>query len=969
MARLYSYSKLPTLARMLRERHDILTKEAGGSAVFMLPSLANEDFLLDAIAKDGGYFGERPEIWSWAALYRAVVPPLLLRRQVDPPDHRLILKFVLKSALGDLDERGVAVPKGVRRSGFIDVLSSSIRELLLEDIPPDRLLAGIVPDEKTIEPRELLYRLYTDYLLYLERNGLADNAQLPILTRRACAEDCGRLRGRSMLWVGFLSFTGAQIKLIRLLERYGVRMEFFSPDAGLENFYDAPRQLGLERKDAGDCGGRIVTLLARDAYGQFDRIAREIALSRAGVGELYEAAGVRHSPDMLDDIGILADSADLPLMASALAKYGIASESRAERPVSETLLVRAARLAWDAYVRDWPMRKTLHLLSSPVWGLDLDAERVALRTPEGWRAWREVASDTPGAGEVLDRLKKFCEFLADSAGHTGEELLQALLELAGDDEWEMRLSAEVGDDLALDSSVREVASSRLEVRQKLELLSELQPAIGEAGEVRFSGSDAMAFIVNWSREATTALPQPQRGAVRLYDSPPPVMASHRLWVMTDVTPARYPGGASDASLLGAEVRESVNDAEIEVGEGDVPAHLPTLHEKREQKEALFRRLLATGDDVTILARPANDSQGRPQGDSPFLTALLSDPVSGWTCCGEIVCDEDATLPSGNEVLFGEDEITEGSGQVYRGRFPRTGLLQKNIAGEKPRVRLSALDTWIDCPFLYWCGLMGLEPPRDVSSAVDAPQRGNLLHELWQRVWEKWDPEGKEPLAVFAMAEWEKLWEEKRNARSPLADPKASAVIANLTRMVRNVARKMDEIEEAAQASGLQRDGVLLECELPDYEGRNAVFAGRADRVDLWRDAGAVLIDYKLGKSDRHKDSLQLAAYAYLLEAAGAFPIEGFGFIGHRDARVRGNWSDTMIPVYKGGKRSPRDSGPETAVAEAERVVSALDESTGAGRFEANYDSQRCKACPYGIVCRRAERRGAVEEGGDDESGE
>lgn len=958
MTKLHSYSKLPTLRRLLRTRHEALSLEAGNETVFMLPSLANEDFLLDALAGDGSYFGSRPEIWSWAALYRAVVPPRAIRRQVDPPDHRLILQLILKQTLEELDGKEISVPKGVRRSGFVDLLSSSIRELLLEDVSPDRLLTTAAPEGKTIEPRELLYRLYSDYLLYLEANGLADNAQLPILTRLACAGDCGKLSGRPMFWVGFLSFTGAQLKLIRLLERRGIRLEFFTPDAGLAGFYDAASQLGLEREDAGDCGGRIVTLLSRDAYGQYEGIARGIALARGKEGISGEASCMGDFPDAAADVGILADSSGHPLIASALAKYGIPCESCAERPVSETLLVRTARQVWEAYLLDWPARRTLHLLSQPFFGLSFDRDRLALRMPEGWRVWRKLANEIPGAGELLDRLKRFCEYVNEPGGHTGEELLRALLELAGDDEWEARLSREAAEDIDLDYAVREVSSSRLEVRQKLELLSELRSAIGEAGNVRFSGGDAMSFLVSWSREAVTALPQARKGVVKLYDSPPPVMASHGIWIMTDVTPSRYSGASSEGSLLGTEVRESVNEIPAGENEDEIPVHLPTLREKREQKEALFRRLLAVGDEVTVLARPANDSQGRPQGESPFLTSLLSDRASNWSRLGEILHESDLGV-------LGE----EGVSPLNRGIFPRTGLLFKNEDDEKKHVRLSAIDTWRACPFLFWCELMKIEPPREAASAVEALERGVLLHELWQRVWEKWEPGEKRPIAVRAMEEWDALLKEKAREGSAIGDPKASGVAAALSRMIRSVAGRMDEIEDSAIGSGLSREGVRVEYALPDFEGQNAVFVGRADRVDLWNGAGAVLLDYKLGKSDRYKDSLQLAAYAYLMKEAGEGLVEGFGFVGHKDARARGCWSDMMLPVYKGGKRGARDMSPDIGIAEAEKAIAGLDENIGAGRFPANYDSKNCPSCPYDIVCRRAERRGSAQEEESDESGE
>jgi len=921
----------------------------------MLPSLANEDHLSDALAADGVYFGSRPDVWSWAALYRAAVPPPRVRRQVDPPDHRLILKYILKQTLDELDGRGASVPKGVRRSGFVDLLSSSIRELLLEDISPDLLLAETPAEDGDAKPRDLLYRLYSDYLIHLEENGLADNAQLPILTREACAEDCGKLSGRPMFWIGFLSFTGAQLKLIRMLARRGVRMEFFSPDAALEGFYDASAQLGMERRDICDRGGKIVSLTARDAYGQFDALARGISLARVGSGGLYEAVGTGDAPDAWLDVGILADINDHPLLASALETRGVPCESRAERAVSDTLPVRIARQAWDAYMLDWPARRTLHLLSQPVFGLSLDRDRVARRSPEGWRAWRALAEGIPGAGAVLDRLKKFCDTLSDLGGHTGEELLEALLAAAGDDEWEARLSAEAGDDTSLDYALREVSSARLEIKQKLELLRELKPAIGVAGDVRFVGGDALLFLLNWSREATTALPPRRVGTVKLYDSPPPVLASHRVWIMTDVTPSRYGGAVSEGSLLGAEVRDSVNAASETL---DTAVHLPTLSEKREQREALFRRLAAVGDDVTIMARPAHDSQGRPQDESPFLASLLADRAARWIRAGEIIDEGDGALTDERVIP-----------QLLRGTFPRTGLLRRGGDGAKARVRLSALDAWRDCPFLYWCGLMRLEPPRDMTSPVDQQDRGSLLHELWQRVWEKREPGDKKPVAVNAAEEWDALIEEKRRAGEAIGASKSSAVAANLRRLVLRLARRMDETEAAAEQLGLTREGVLLEYELPVYEGKNAVFVGRADRVDLWREVGAVLLDYKLGISDNYKNSRQLAAYAFLMREADAPRVEGFGFMGHKDARARGSWSDAVFPLYGSGKRNRNDMSPDAATDAAGETIAALDEQIGAGFFPAMYESARCKRCGFSAICRRAERRGMLREDDEDEFGD
>ncbi|MDR1944207.1 MAG: PD-(D/E)XK nuclease family protein [Synergistaceae bacterium] len=945
---LHGYSKLGALGRALRNLRD-----GGAETVYMLPSLSSRDALADMTRAGASVlsdpFDVRPEVWSWSEMYSKLTPPGELRRQIDPPDHRLILRFILDKNIEELDRLGEALPSGVRRRGFIDILSASLRELLLEGIDPDALLrsGGDGGGRSGRGKRDLLYRLYSDYLFYLEENGLADNSQIPSLLASSLENSAPeRLKGKVLTWVGFLSLTGAQLRLVRTLRGLGVKMEFFVPETGLENFRDLSAQLDAPKSPLDGPGGAVAFLTARDAFDQYEAIARELALAASGEGSLYR---ILREPGAIFDAGILTPRGRLPFMISALDSHGVPRQSRAETRVYETAVMELVRKSWEAYSLDWPYRKTLHIVKRDAEGpLDLND------LPEGRNAWRNALTPYPALLSLFERLNSFCEFLDSPGGHDARELLGALLALF-DEEREALTALEAGDDPNMDFAVRETVSSRLEIEQKLRALSEQSSPLGPAGAVRFEGAEAMGFLSDWAKEAVTALPQPLRGAVSVYDSPPPVLASHRLWIITDADPTRFPGALSEHPLLDGPLREDINSA----GES---FHLPTLHEKREQREALFRRLTALGSDISILARAATDSKGREQGDSPFVLSLVSDGASGWKKAGDIIQTPDERL------------LREAS---PRGAFPRAVRISRRpaappgelpVSGRKIKMAPSAIDELIDCPFSYWCGhIARLETPRDEIGVFARDFQGTLMHELWRDIWTAYIGRGcRTPLVQTLIAEWDASLLRLAESYPKLRERSAVPVLAGLKDVMTLAAEAQDEAEARAANAGLKRVKTEFELHLPAYELENAVFSGRADRLDVWSGAGAVLIDYKLGASSKYKDSLQLACYAAILKASGE-SVAGFGYVGHRDGKIRGSWSPEVEGIYRGASRTKDDSVDEK-ISAAEDAMRLADSIAGAGVFPANYDSERCSSCLWGTICRRSERYGAF-DGGEEGAGD
>ena len=218
--------------------------------LFMVPSSGDRELLLDMLPLSALLSGaDAPDIQNWGGLYKAIGSavaknhPLgtkILRRQIDPPDHHLILRFLVNCFLEEADLEGLTLPAGVWRNGFIPLLGKNVRELLREDVTPEQLGRSLgcaacellCPRGGT--PEEVLCRLYHRYIEYLEMQGLADSAQIPALTRQLLLHEdaLAWVRDRRFIFVGFLSFTNGQLNLVRQLLETGVSVDFLSRKRG-----------------------------------------------------------------------------------------------------------------------------------------------------------------------------------------------------------------------------------------------------------------------------------------------------------------------------------------------------------------------------------------------------------------------------------------------------------------------------------------------------------------------------------------------------------------------------------------------------------------------------------------------------------------------------------------------------------------------------------------------------------------
>lgn len=284
-------------------------KKYGARALFIVPARLDRDFMLELICGDEPGFGARPAVWT--------VGDLLLELQratkeyeriIDPPDHKLILRWLLSEFLAEAEEKGAALEPGYSHAGFVSVLGENIKDLLAEEVSAGSLRSALGEEVEEYSPESVLIELYERYTEYLEDYGLADAAQIFTLARRKLLTDAGRVfvAGKKIVFAGFLSFTSSQLRLVKALGELA-DLTMLQPETGLDWFHDGILQLNEGYKDRPKWDVPVVKIDAGNPQLELEAVARELALWACGEGALaalgefggYGSVGLMTSPDRL----------------------------------------------------------------------------------------------------------------------------------------------------------------------------------------------------------------------------------------------------------------------------------------------------------------------------------------------------------------------------------------------------------------------------------------------------------------------------------------------------------------------------------------------------------------------------------------------------------------------------------------------------------------------------------------------
>ena len=930
------------------------------SPVFLVHSTGDRELLRDIIIEKVSFGPSEPPILRWEDLYREAaremdVPRKARRRQIDPPDHWLIVRHVLECLKARVEE--AAIPAGARHSGFIWTLGEDLRELLREEVRPDILALSMGCDQRCLgadcpklpDPGALLCRLYRDYLEYLDDHSLADSAQTATVIARTLEEDPPRaaawVGGRDFVFAGFMSFTRSQLSLIGVLARLGARVRVFMPESGLQ-YHDARAQLLGEDPAALPIKTfdpiPFLTVVAGDPRLELETLARNLALWRAGKGELQARLGTPFPG--WGEIGLSLDAPRLGLAVEVLSRYRIPHSLRGGPSVSETALWKTASSVIETAALGFPPEETAHILAQPWITPDgFDLRDTLSQGPRGEKRWRDNLRNR-GDREALSffgRMEAFVSVV--EKGARPSVLLRSLGDLAGDAAG-VDLSRFIIDHPSLDESARHLNAALQELEHKLEQTAEMESAIGPAGTDILKGSDAAAFLSAWSEHSTVRQPPGTRDSLTLYAGGVPVLAHHKIFILTGLTADAWPGRLWESPLLDDGRKEAIH-GNPETGLS--PSHLPLLKEKRSQREALLLRMIASADGVCVGSRPNQDDSGRPLQPSVFITSALARPRPWAAKAG----GDPPFSRSMKDVIPGEGEpaIAGIEARASDPPFRPSRLLEVPPPtpwpeGAAKRVPVSGIDTWEDCPFKYYAEkVLRIERPRPWG--FDPARAGNVAHALWEKAWAERMITG-EDLPALARKHWEAALSEQY--------PELSFFPARLE-LFRERAFAMAALQQKMDDGGLAAARVSQEREqLLEMEIGGVLFRGKFDRVDLLDDGSALVFDYKTGKSDSLAASLQLPAYAVILQGTRKIPVSGYAYLSQRDSSFTGRLEGRALELLPGwGGRS--GDKLEAVIEKAGERLQAMAESVAASDFPPNYDNVAvCRYCDFQDLCRRKE---------------
>lgn len=955
----------------------------GDHVVYIVPANLDKEIILEYIQPES-FLGTYPKVMTFGDFYSRLSrfdenKPVVM----DEPSQSIVLQHVIKNFIQEADRKGLELLPGVRHRGFKDIVRENLRALLAEDISVSDYMDKVFHDAEEIDlsrPEAILLKLYMEYMQYLDEHNLAEIGQVPALIRGLFDNEkiVGFLKKTHFVFVGFLTFTGSQLKTVRKLEEIS-ESSFFLSATGLNNFHDSLKQLGLDFSPCDRGNLNILNIETADCFLQYHVVAKEIALWCSGEGVLYNKFGALSD---LSDIGIMVSENSVTALSQNLERFNVPYSLRARATISDSLLGRVVREIWSNFVANWNYDKTLALLLSPLFGLTESEIGNISKRPDSEELWNSCLAERPRI--VFRKLINLCYLLAK--GGTPRELLMIVYNFFTDADLDIvsNIESKVGDIYEFDTAIKNVTYALEELSDKLADSEDVADVIGVASCHVLCGSDAVSYISEVFSSSKLPMPLSKSSAVQIYASLPSTLVSHKYFIMTDVDHRTWPGSIKESPLLREDVLSALNDSgrdKTEVkdvnndNENNIDAtsqnngldeeddvsifHVPAMNERREQKEALFRRLLFTAENGVVLVHSVTDSSGRPMPESPFVLHLESCTNSSghendffkvnFMTEKPILYGKATYLPSDGEFLFDGIEYSAIPSRVS------TGKNKLNFASDSDNIKLtvalSGLDDFVICPFLYWCHSRE-KIWIDFGTIYDNRKAGNLLHKIMENSYKD-----KLELNTTIRQGVEKYYISCAESEYPelITDQRLVRRKDFFRSKLNKLACKLDDCEINVS----ERTDIKTEYELKDYEIDGVKFSGIADRIDIFND-GFVIFDYKHNKAESHMSEWQLAAYCHILsETENRNPL-GFVWVGLKDTALCGTVDSDVKKRYDGIKSfsiNRRAVPLEIRLAEVAEHMTKMADYVKRGYYPASCkDEEICKHCKYRLICRRDEAR-------------
>ena len=948
-------------------------KDNGEQGVFVVPQSLDKATLQKMI-QPSSFLTHAPKILTLGELYQEMAEvcgtePLFI---IDPPDHTLILKFIVKNFIAKCEAEHIELPVGVMQAGFPKALGDELHELITEDVTPEEFETRLnLADENNLTPEKILCTLYNDYKKYLASHKITDVFSVPYHTRQLIAKNKNAtdyLAKLNFFFVGFLSFTGSQLALVREVSRYTAgRVVVGAPKATVADFKGAAEQIGTFEITSADYSRqrrerKNLVFHASNCELEAATLARQIALWQNNTGTLFDNFGVFGT---LSDIGLVCSKENVELFRSAFNRYKIPWNEEEISTVADNIVGRLPRLVWQTYESNWQESHARAFLSSFIFA---DKETGKLFDipknihPLDRISWEEFLRDD--AKFVVQSAETFYKVLKN--GTTPSNLLSAY--------YEFLEAIKLGDKVIaltetmpnLDNIAKAVNNSIFEVGKKAKYMADLAEVVGEATDEFLVGSDALDFFTSWASVSTLPVTMPLASCVTIWTKVPPVFTSRKYFVIANCDANHYPKTMRESELLSPEARELFNK---NIDEANILhiSHIPDMVEKRLQEEAIFRRLIETAEAGLIFSRTVADKENRPVFASPFLNKFLNLSGSEAEKITHRVTLDDL-LPHLKDDRLNGAEASRLSLQETE-EMPCLASTPENVPYIKPSHIESAR-----CPLKYYLeNLLYLDDER--LKLLDNRALGNLMHALFEDGFDALEKGASKSLLEFIEKNLES-YAQKIQYGKPIyptffTDPRLAIEADNFKKNLFEMARYLDSLEKGdlgkARKKMLREENLDFEERLPISDTEKSHIChikGKADRIDVFGDK-AVIIDYKSSEAEHHKADLQLPLYAVIWSLlhpeSDVTAIAWLGLKKAQEKPMSAYYEDKkqFEGYYKGEKHV---AGSRTTLAdrkkEAIEVTANLVEHLVKGNewkpvYKINgKDNPACQYCKYKPICRK-----------------
>jgi len=722
---------------------------------------------------------------------------------------------------------------------------------------------------------------------------------------------------RTVFIDGFFTLSEPELWIVDALRAHaGVTISLPSWD-GAATARAALLQMGFEEERGLEDGPetRKIILAARTMEEEIGEIVRRV-LSEAAAGRSFR------------EMGIVVRSADpyVPALRAALERFGIPARFYFSEPLAGHSVVRYLSAAVKAMLKGWDHEDTLAVMRM--------ASSGAGRLPEMDRFDFEVREHLPGSG--LHALRGFARHPAI------RRLIDALGYLdswrAGErtpDDWAGELNR-LGELLFHFQEPREPFTPAMVAvwRSQSHALRAFGEAVEDAGKA-LEADVAVPFDTFW-HALKEALGQTQlqaedrrRNVVHVMD-----VFEARQWelpviFLCGLLERQFPQYHPQNPILPDQARAVFREAGIS---------LRTSAERDAEEPFLFRFACSRATSTLVLSYPRFNEKGDENLCSSFLEELAA----------TLVAEPSRPVRPAAAVPFPAARVPS----------IRDAQLRERIDAKNAKTSPSAIDCFLQCAFQFFGRrTLGLkEPPASPGERLDLLAQGDVVH----RVLARCVGAGENVDDVFEQ-EFRRICAERRI-------PDGYRTEAVRLDLLRDLRRFISECDLPPAKHLLEKP---FELELPD----GVVLRGRFDRVDIYPDDRALIVDYKYSRGanlrDRFKKtdeakSVQGGLYLLGLKRSLGHEPAGMLFAGLRGEASWRGWH-VSVPGLRHGKRcADEDLGGLVSKA-TQAFETALGKIRRGRILPEPEDDKLCEWCEYCDICRVESAAWSAAAGGLEEA--